>query len=118
MIHPACPRDLGAVPKNNGTYYLRFPPSLCNLRVTMGHPPLAAKELSLKHKYNITGVSSPLTRHNLNPEGSEELCDLPTVAGGRLGTQASQADGFGFESQLHLLNVGPWLRSQSLGFLI
>lgn len=63
-----------------------------------------------------------LTRCNPNPEGPSELWDLAPVAGreaaggvGRL--RGWMALGFNLDFS-YLLTVGPWLRSQSLGFFI
>lgn len=63
-----------------------------------------------------------LTRCNPNPEGPSELWDLAPVAGreaaggvGRL--RGCMALGFNLDFS-YLLTVGPWLRSQSLGFFV
>lgn len=121
LIQTACPWESRVLSRLREQWNVLFTIStlLVQFASHKGLSPPADKELSLKHKYNIMGMSSLLTGESPNPAGSQEHCHLATAAGCRLQVECSarQLGGSGFEPRLHhLLTVEPWLRSQSLLF--
>lgn len=115
---PSLPGRLRCSPKEQWNVLFAISTFLMQFASHKGPPTTCCQRVISKTQIQYNGSKLTADKTHTNPEGSEEICDLHTMAGGRLSAQASQADGFGFESQLHLLNVGPWLRSQSLGLLM